>query len=127
MANTLQPLVATGILLDLSKATKLKDLMFWLRGSSVRWIVTALQTIESKKLQQITIYPLRMNNAITETIFREWEDLDRLLVQFASLQSIRTRVLYDLVDGRGDVRDRVLILLPELTRRGLADPVVYSS
>ena len=127
MADTLQPLVATGILLDLSKATKLKDLMFWLRGSSVRWIVAALQTIESKKLQQITIYPLRINNVITETIFREWEDLDRLLVQFASLQSIRTRVLYDLVDGRGDVRDRVLILLPELTRRGLADPVVYSS
>ena len=101
--------------------------MFWLRGSSVRWIVAALQTIESKKLQQITIYPLRINNVITETIFREWEDLDRLLVQFASLQSIRTRVLYDLVDGRGDMRDRVLSLLPELTRRGLADPVVYSS
>ena len=41
--------------LDLSTATKLKDVTFSSEGS-LRWINTAIETIKSKDLQQVTIH-----------------------------------------------------------------------
>ena len=113
--------------LDLSKATKLKDLHFWWRGLNVRWIIAALQTIESKKLERITVYPLLVKSEIEDVVHRDWEDLDRLLAQFSTPHSIRARVMYKLADEGAVMKDRVPSLLPELSRRGLVDLVEYSS
>jgi len=67
--------------LDLSKATKIKDLRFRWKRLSVQWITTTLRTIESKNLRHITIHPTSAGT-IEEAVRQEWQDLDRLLVQF---------------------------------------------
>jgi len=119
--------VPSVVFLDLSKATKLKHLRF-LRTrikSTVRWITMTLQTVDSKTLQSITIDP---HSAIPETVeeevYQEWQDLDRLLVQFWTSHSIRPKVKYVPRWGEGrELRDDAQILLPELTKRGLVDLV----
>ena len=95
-----------------------------------------LQTITPKHrdLRQISIripffltvtytYGDTISNA-TPTIgepFREqWLDLDRLLVQLWESHSIRLRVVYLT---RGDLRDCIGSLLPEMTKGGLVDLV----
>ena len=42
--------------LDLSKATKLKDVVFNYRRSDIQWVTAMIKTIESKNLQQIVIF-----------------------------------------------------------------------
>jgi len=108
--------------LDLSKATKLKYLVFVRMEPSVQWITTALQTVKSKNIQDITIYPFgALPETIEEADYQEWRDLDRLLVQFGASHSIRPRIMY-VVGMRGkDMRNYVSSLLPELTRRGLVN------
>lgn len=106
---------------DISKATKLKYLMFLWQGSDVQWIITTLQTLESKTVQDISIYPLDpLPETVEEAICEEWRNLDRPLVQFGTSHSTRIRVAY--VTGN-DTRGSLPNLLPELTRRGLVDLV----
>ena len=114
--------------LDLSKTTKLKDLMFRWGGASVRWITMALQTVRSEKLQRITIQlrTLTLRKMVNGTDHQEWQDLDHLLVRFWTTHSIRPQVMYDPDEGGQDLKDEIdhmLGLLPELTRRGLVDVV----
>ena len=111
--------------LNLSKVAKLKDMMFRWGGTSIRWIITALQTVESEKLQRITIHLLTstLRKLIYSADHQEWQDLDHLLVQFWTSHSIRPQVMCDPDGGGKDLRDHVLSLLPELTRRGLVDLV----
>ena len=111
--------------LDLSKATKLKDLALRWRGPSPQRITMALQTIESKKLQHITIhlYNTTLEDPVEEMDHREWQDLDHLLVQLWTSHSIRPQAAYEVVGGGKDLRDHAPSLLPELTRRGLVDLV----
>jgi hypothetical protein len=55
----------------------------------------ALQTVESKNLQQITIhYPTILTGTIEEAVHQaqEWQELDRLLVQFWTSRSIRPKI-----------------------------------
>ena len=113
---------------DLSKAAKLKDLIFLGRISNIHWIVRALQTVESKNLQQITIrlHTATLRGLTEETDHLEWQDLDRLLVKFWTSHSIRPRFVYAPNSGGWDTRDRAPSLLPELTGRGLVDLVEYS-
>ena len=103
--------------LDLSEATRLKDLSFRWGSLSVARITAALQTIESKSLQHISIHPATALT-IEDAVHQEWQDLDRLLIQFCTLHPIRLEVMC----GR-DLRDHTSNLLPELTRRGLVDLV----
>jgi len=111
-------------LLDLSQATNLKRVKFLRTRPSIQWITTTLQTIKSKNLQHITIH---QSNALPEKFegagFREWQSLDRLLVQSWTSHSIRPEVTYVAEEGGMGLRDHVPGLLPELTRRGLADLV----
>ena len=113
------------VFFDLSKATKLKQLKFRKKNrSSVQWITMTLQTVESRKLQSITICPQGPGpETVVEEAYQEWQDLDHLLVQFWTSHSIRPRVRY--VAGREgkDLRGDAPRLLPELTRRGLVDLV----
>ena len=102
--------------------------MFRWGGTSVRWITMALQTVKSKKLQRITIQllTLTLRKMFVGVDEWEWQDLDHLLVRFWTSHSIRPLVMYDPdEDGKGlrDEVNRMLSLLPELTRRGLVDVV----
>jgi len=56
-----------------------------------------------------------------ETAHQEWQDLDRLLVWTS--HSVYLRVVYVAGEEGEEFRDKVPILLPELTRRGLIDLV----
>ena len=110
---------------NLSMATKLKHLAFKCAGPSIQWATKALQTVESKNLQGIT---LRSNpdifgniDMITEPILHQWHDLNHLLVQFWTSHSIRPKVMYETGRRRRDMRKHTSRLLPELTRSGVVD------
>lgn len=109
---------------DLSKAAKLKDLMFLSRACNIHWIVAALKNVEYKNLRQLTIR-LETADEPEETDDEDWQDLDRLLVQFWTSYSIRPQLGY-APDSKGRERVRLPDLLPELTKRELVDLVEYS-
>ena len=106
--------------LDLSKLTKLKDVVLWC--PDIQRITMTLQTAESTNLKQITIHlPLAFIQPTVESAYREWQDLDRLLLQFWISRSIRPKIRYRLGKDGCDLRDVAPRLLPELTSRGVFD------
>jgi hypothetical protein len=130
--------------LDLSKATKIKDVVFQPISQSVEWITATLKTIpKHRDLQEVSIYlpsyvaitgvGRNASQVIGEENWGEWLDLDRLLVQFWESGSIRPKVVCPMRAKRGlDPRHRVeyRCLLPEITKRGIIDlvepPLCYS-
>jgi len=108
---------------NLSAATKLKDLTFQCTRPGVRWITAALQTTESKALQRIALYPEDAALDPSDGKYQEWQDLDRLLLQFWTSHSIRPRVVYEPDEEGVDLTDLAPILFPELFRRRLIDLV----
>ena len=112
----------------LSRATQLKHLMFQRNQPNVRWVTMALQTVDSKDLQQITLRPgfSLSRHSIQETITREWKDLDRLLVQFKPSSSVHPKITYEMEMDEEDLTRDASSLLPELTTRGFVDKVAYS-
>jgi len=113
---------------DLSRATKLKYLVFQCNQPNVQWVTMALQTANSKDVQQITLRPdhYAFRHSIHETVYQEREDLDRLLVQFRTSRSIRPKIVYEMEVDEEDLTRYALNLLPELTVRGLVDTFVFS-
>ena len=112
--------------LDLSRLTRLKEVVC-VSGPSVQWITTTLQTAGSTNLQQIIIRSSTTTEAsIAELVYREWEDLDRVLLQLWTSRSIRPKIGYQGRKGGCDLRELVLKLLPELTSRGVVDLVEWS-
>ena len=123
--------------INLSKATRLKDVYFrvGLRSFKVGLITTALRTItpEHRDLRQISIYvhttpPNSVGADIRQIvggrIFGQWLDLDRLLVQTWESFSVRPRVLYAMPKKGGrDMRYCFGCLLPEVTKRGMIGSV----
>ena len=113
--------------LSLSEATKLKDVDFRPCGPNVKWVTTALKTIRSDNLQQITInfitsVPLIFLGPISEATRREWQDLDHLLVRLWTTRSIRPVLIYNKRGRRAN--DPVVLvpkLMPELASRGVID------
>jgi hypothetical protein len=116
--------------IDLSKATRLKDVTFQVDTWSVEWVATALQTItpEHRDLQHIKIGVSRyltvrslgigpdIRQGIGEANYGEWLDLDRLLVQFWESHLIRPMVQSW---GLGGVRYNIRDLLPEIVKGGI--------
>jgi hypothetical protein len=110
--------------LDLSKATKLKNLSFRCRGQSIQWIAMALPSVTSKNLQQIITHcNTTCANPIGETVHREWRDLDRLFIQFWISHSIRPKIEYEATEGENNLRALAPSLLPELMWRRAVDLV----
>ena len=121
--------------INLKSATQLKDVTFklWL---SPRWFFTTLQTVthDHRELKQITLTLLSeqglgdnqdIRRGVGETIYREWLELDLLLVQLNELHLIRVKILYNAHIGPGGSRERrrMTILLPEVVARGVVDLV----
>ena len=119
--------------IDLSKATRLRVARFDSAHMDTMWIVTALQTITSRHgdLRQIVIdiYDptfrdpgTDIRQMVGEAVYGEWLDLDRLLVQFWELRSIRLKIVYIMTsEDIEEAVDCVLCLLPEMTRSGGID------
>ena len=121
--------------LDLSKATKLKDVVFQPILQSVGWITATLKTIpRHRDLQEISIhlpsYVVTTDDGgnatqvIGEVNWGEWLDLDRLLVRFWESSSIRPKVVSSSwmrkeIDTSSCVGYQYL--LPEITKRELVD------
>ena len=118
--------------INLSRATKLKDITFRHGSLDMDWIIGALRTItpNHRDLRQITIYPssrlttFNVGTNIRLSIARQWLDLDRLLVQFWESRSIRTRVgCVRLGEERETAEYCVGCLLPEAMGKGIVDLV----
>ena len=115
--------------IDLSKAIKLKDIMFRLRTLDIGWIIIALETITSKHrdFHEISLHlPCNLGNLTVEELNNrmKWPDLDRLLVELSESHAIRTtfvcRKLRTAVGTRG-VKDWASFLLPEMMKRAAVD------
>ena len=104
-------------LVDLSKLTKLKNVVFGC--PYIQRITTTLRTAEFINLEQITIYsPTNFGTPSVKSAYREWQDLDRLLLQFWTSRSLRPKIEYG---GECDLIKLAPRLLPELTSRGAID------
>ena len=123
--------------IDLSKATRLKDVVFRVDSPKVDWIPMELQSITPKHqdLRQISIHlPGRMiplsadtdaRERMGETIYGQWLDFDRLLVQFWESRSILPRMVCLMpTEAERAVRHFVGSILPEATRSGIIDLLV---
>ena len=121
---------------NLSKATKLRDAVFRPESEGIEYTTTTLQTItpELRELRQITIYVpyyltrykvgTDIRQSLGEAAFRRWSALDRILVQFWESRSIRPRVgCAILVEIGQNVEYCIGCLFPEITKRGIVDPV----
>jgi hypothetical protein len=127
----------SSVPIDLSKATKLKDVVFQPNSWRVEWIATTLQTITPKHrdLQQISIRVAPQSTiviagpgangepTIGEPIRGRCLGLDHLLVQLWVSHSIRPKVMYTGKDMRGYIGR----LLPEIAERGIVDLVECAS
>jgi len=109
--------------LNLSELTRLRDVAFFCREPIVGWITKALDTIRSKRLQQVSLefdHYVAIGDAIWERGRQEWSDLDCFLVRFLDSNPLRLRVTYKPEEG---MSDHMAGLLPELTRRGIVELV----
>ena len=64
-------------------------------------------------------------NMVREAVRQEWQDLDRLLVQFWTSHSIRPRIAYEAESVGSALGALLPSLLPELTSRGVVDFIEY--
>ena len=118
---------STPAIIELSKATKLKDVSFRPKSMNIEWIALALRTITPKHrdLRQISIQApydatVRASSSaivgriLGEQICGSWSDLDSLLVQLWEVRSIRSTVICMTQHERKYVG----CLLREITKRG---------
>ena len=125
--------------IDLSKASKLRDVVFWPMSPTVTWIVTALETVAPKHrdLRQILIhipFDLFFINAyardsvrriIGEAAFKELLGLDDLLVRLWESRSVRPKVTLhtSMKEVKQGVKYCIGYLIPETTKRGIINLV----
>lgn len=122
--------------IDLSKVTKLQDVVFrCLSGSlSSGWVIMMLETITSghRDLRQISIHipyapdynrDLRLIEQVSAAKpGMRWSDLDRLLVQLWESHSIKSKVVCPRSRNRTmRVEDWTKYLLPGIADRGIVE------
>jgi len=140
------PVESESYPIDLSNAWKLEDVALqFTNSSSVQWVSTTLRTIttDHRKLREVLFYapclhcgstststfdhtnPADITRRIGEVAYKQWLEFDRLLARIWESHSIHLKVLcYKRQDGT-DCRC-ANSLLPEVTRRGIADLVEWS-
>ena len=117
---------------DLSKATKLRDLVFRPGWGTAEWITPTLQTItpEHQELQQISIcvpswvgtYGSDIKQPLGEAAFGRWLDLDRLLLQFWEAHLVIPKVECASLEGQEQIaEDCIGCLFPEITKSRVVD------
>lgn len=127
--------------IDLTPATKLRNIEFRCETLKIEWVARTLETITSKHqdLRQVSIkipsdlaYLTAQNCAKIQRRIEEanpgmrWSDLDRLLIKLRESHAIRTTVVYpkpEIGEGAKDLMGRAAYLLPELTKKGMVDLV----
>ena len=98
--------------LDLSKATKLRDVGFRFGTPRVQWISITLQTARLDTLQRINI----ISGAVfttTRGVDCGWQELDQLLARLWTSHSVIPKVAYERVLGGFTPN-----LFPQLANRG---------
>jgi hypothetical protein len=123
-------LLFTGSLnpIDLSKATKLKELIFRMRPKlGPGEVVATLETLtpDHRDFRQVSIYlniphldALYFRFYLADGAYEKWSELDCLLVQFWELRSIRATVA---PQGTQADNDWIECLFPKITARGIID------
>lgn len=126
--------------IDLSKATKLKNLSF-VCESDPQWISATLKTVTLKhrELQAISINPrwilfsldpdhidpAYLRRLIGESACQGWSEADHLLARLSELCPFRLKVQYtfpSFISGEG-AKQLMEGLLPEVSVRGVVDMV----
>jgi len=107
--------------INLSRARKLRDVLFRCRRLHAQWISKTLRTARPENLQLLSL-ELPHSVAVEGAIRQEWLDLDSLLVEFWVSHSLRL-VIRAAENGGKELRDYVARFLPELAGRGIADLV----
>ena len=125
--------------INLSKATKLKDITLMSCGLNPQWVVTTLQTItpSHKDLHQISLDPesillhlypdfpnsINLKQRIGDATFQGWSELDRTIVQLSESHSIRLKfqINYRILKSDDEAKGMMEKLLPEVTARGVAN------
>ena len=127
-------------LINLSKATKLKNVTF-ICPRSPQWVANTLRTItpNHRNLQRIWVWygnrhrdTYRVTDgfrtSIRETNYQGWLELDRLLVELWESHSVRLMVLYG-GSASTAFRPRTKLctesLFPEITVRGIVELINY--
>lgn len=106
---------------DLSNTPNLKDVEFTCNSPNVRWVTEALLTADTNNLQSVTLvlsHRIVLRAVLLEEVYQGWSDLDNLLAQFSTSNSLRPKVAFQ---SRGGWEGCVARLLPESTRRGILD------
>ena len=122
--------------IDLSGATKLRDIVFRCRSLNSAWITMTLRTVtaEHRSLRQISVYVPCIrgywyDRSVISSLYKanpplRWSDLDRVLVEFWELRSIPSKVVCSRTKrGSRGAKDWAEFLVPELMKRGIFDPV----
>ena len=90
-----------------------------------------LQQVSIQIDQDFACIAARNRAAVEEQIERanpgmRWSDLDRFLIKLWESRAIRTTVIYsqpEIIGGEREMKDWVMYLLPELTKREIVDLV----
>jgi hypothetical protein len=113
---------------DLSKATKLKEVVLRPGGLYPAWVDMTFKSItaEHRDLQQISIHipfptvivegPADAREFLGEELYGEWMDLDRTLTQLWESRAVCTKLLYKAEDEKSC--EIIRGLLPETMKRG---------
>ena len=120
--------------LDFSNTPKLKEVVFRVRTQTVRWMTLALQTItpDHRDFRQISIHVPKPYRPIANppdlrqgSVYNQWMDLDRLLVQLWESRGIRPKVLYEASENKEAMGEHIGCLFPEITERGIIELADY--
>ena len=113
--------------IDLSEATKLKEVVLRPIPCDINWVTLGLKTITSthKDLREVSLiipfHSIPINKGFDEGVYTQWADLDRALIQFQLTHPIRTKLLYiagsDTEAGKR-ASEFIESLLPEAIKGG---------
>ena len=111
-------------LIDLSKATKLKDVTLCFPYLSVAWVASTLETITSghRNLQEVSIKGPAYTVDAEDDMEEQWVDLERTLIKLWESHAICAKVKYYSGEG-GESRRFMENLLPEAMKRGIVELV----